>query len=78
MKSGSSGQRMEYGWITFGIMVYGFYWVHGVLDKCYIVDLINTTRIARIESRIQMYHTLLKQLNRSLNMCELGKIGLGE
>jgi hypothetical protein len=27
---------------------------------------------------IVMYHTLLKQLNRSLNMCELGKIGLGE
>jgi hypothetical protein len=27
---------------------------------------------------IEMHHTLLKQLNRSLNMCELDKIGLGE
>jgi hypothetical protein len=27
---------------------------------------------------VVMYHTLLKQLNRSLNMCELDKIGLGE
>jgi hypothetical protein len=25
-----------------------------------------------------MYHTLLKQLNHGLNMCELDQIGLGE
>jgi hypothetical protein len=27
---------------------------------------------------IEIYHTLLKQLIRSLNMCGVGKIGLGE
>jgi hypothetical protein len=38
--------------------------------------LINTTRIAEIESMIVMYHTLLKQHDCNLNMCELDKIGL--
>jgi hypothetical protein len=78
MKSGSSGQRIEYGWITFGIMVYGFYWVHGVLDRCYHVDLINTTRIVSIESEIEMYHTLLKRHICNLNKWILCKIGLSE
>jgi hypothetical protein len=47
-----------------------------VSDRCHNVDLINTTRIASIESRIEMCHTLLKQHNCNLNMCELDKIGL--
>jgi hypothetical protein len=32
--------------------------------------LINTTKIARIESMIEMYHTLHKQHNCNSNMCE--------
>jgi hypothetical protein len=51
--------------------------VHGVLDRCYSVDLINTTRIASMESMIEMYHTLLKQHYCNLNRCELYKIDLG-
>jgi hypothetical protein len=59
-------------------MVWGFYRVHGVLDRCYSIDSINTTKIASIESMIEMYHTLLKQHDCNLNMCELDKIGLSE
>jgi hypothetical protein len=32
--------------------------------------------IARIVTMIEMYHTLLKQHDCNLNMCDLGKIGL--
>jgi hypothetical protein len=32
--------------------------------------------IARIVTMIEMYHTLLKQHNCNLNMCDLDKIGL--
>jgi hypothetical protein len=38
----------------------------------------STPKIVRIESMIEMHHTLLKQHNCSLNMCELDKIGLSE
>jgi hypothetical protein len=44
--------------------------------KYYDVDLINTTKIARIKPMIEMYHTLLKQHDCNLNMCELDRIGL--
>ena len=47
------------------------------MDRCQSVDLINTTKIARIVTMIEMYHTLLKQHNCNLNRCDLGKIGLG-
>jgi hypothetical protein len=33
-------------------------------------------KIARIVTRVEMYHTLLKQHNGNLNMCDLDKIGL--
>jgi hypothetical protein len=56
----------------------GSYLVQGVLDRCYHVDLINTTRVASIDSKIEMCHTLLKQHNCKLNMCELYKIGLSK
>jgi hypothetical protein len=47
------------------------YWIGAIM-------LIKSTsqKIARIESMIEVYHTLLKQHNCNLNMCELGMIGL--
>ena len=47
------------------------YWIGAIV-------LIKSTsqKIARIKSMIEMYHTLLKQHNCNLNMCELDKIGL--
>jgi hypothetical protein len=38
--------------------------------------LINLTKLARIVTMIEMYHTLLKQHNCNLNMCDQDKIGL--
>jgi hypothetical protein len=32
--------------------------------------------IARLKSKMEMYHTLLKPHNCNLNMCDLDKIGL--
>jgi hypothetical protein len=34
--------------------------------------------IARIVTMIEMYHSLLKQHNCNLNMCDLDKIGLSK
>jgi hypothetical protein len=48
------------------------------LARCYNVDYINTTRIARIEYMTEVYHTLLKQHNCNLNMCELDMMYLDE
>jgi hypothetical protein len=46
------------------------------LDRCQSVDLINITKIARIVTMIEMYHTLLKQHNCNSNRCDPDKIGL--
>jgi hypothetical protein len=49
------------------------YWIGAIV-------LIKSTsqKIARIESMIEGYHTLLKQHNCNLNKWVLGKIGLSE
>jgi hypothetical protein len=44
---------------------------------CYGVNYNNTT-LAKVESMIEMYHTLLKQHSCNLNTCELDKIDLDE
>jgi hypothetical protein len=44
-------------------------------NKCYAIDYNNTT-LAKVESMIKVYHTLLKQQNWNLNTCDLDKIDL--
>jgi hypothetical protein len=60
--------------VIFETMTQGFIEQHGIrTHACCGIDY-NSTTVAKVKSRIEVYLTLLKQLNRNLNMCVLGKI----
>jgi hypothetical protein len=52
--------------MIFEIVAYGFIEQHGV-------GYINTT-LAKVKSKIDMYHTLPNKLNCKLNKCELDQM----
>jgi hypothetical protein len=61
--------------MTFGKYDSKVHWTIWSMIMCYDVEL-NQHRNSKIESRIEMHHTILKLLNWSLNKCELDKIDL--